>query len=253
MGNFWRIVNHVIDDASVIIIVADARMPEESINHEILRKIEKAGKKYVIAFNKCDLLTPEGAEILNKSLQKYDHTIKISAKDHKNTMVLLRKINEIVRGEEAVVGIVGYPNTGKSSLINAIKGSGAAPVSSRAGFTKALQKVRVTAKIFLLDTPGVIPEENKDNVQLQTMIASRNPDQLKDPEQNAILLITDLKGKVEEHYGINTASFDNDDYLDLVLEAIAIKMNFKKKGNINDIRKAAVQVLDDWQRGKIKT
>jgi len=53
--------------------------------------------------------------------------------------------------------LIGYPNTGKSSVINMITRRGVAKTAKQAGFTKGMQKIRMDDKILILDTPGVIP------------------------------------------------------------------------------------------------
>jgi len=247
MANYWKIVNDVIKESDVLVLIADARVPE-SVNQEVLKKVTQHDKKYLVVFNKVDLLDDAEKKILNKEKTKYEFAIAVSARYHDGTMALLRKINAIVHGKKAVVGIVGYPNTGKSSIINAIKGKNSAPVSSQAGHTKGIQKLRVTQKIILLDTPGVIPFEDKKAQNLHALIAARSPNQLKDPDGAAMKIIQYLEGKVEDFYGVpRTEDKDYDD----TLEVIAEKLNLKKKGNVLDSRRAAIQIIMDWQKGNI--
>jgi len=54
------------------------------------------------------------------------------------------------------VGVIGYPNVGKSSLINSLKRGKACGVSSVPGFTKNLQEIQLDSKVKILDCPGVI-------------------------------------------------------------------------------------------------
>merc|ERR550525_1408392 len=61
------------------------------------------------------------------------------------------------------VGIVGYPNTGKSSVINSMKRHSAVEVGGRAGVTKAMQEVQLERKVTLIDSPGVIFEGSSDD------------------------------------------------------------------------------------------
>lgn len=241
--NFWKIVNDVIKKSDIVIIIADARVPE-SVNTEVLKKIEYLQKKYMIIFNKEDLLDADQKQKLIETKKKYEYSLSVSAKNHSKTMSLLRRINALAQGKEAVVGVVGYPNTGKSSIINAIKGRHSASVSSQAGHTKGVQKLRATGKIVLLDTPGVIPYDNKD-AAIHGLFAARSPNQLKDPEGAAMKVLEYLEGKAEEFYGVPI----QEDYED-TLEMVAEQLNLKKKGDIPDSRRAAVQILLDWQKGK---
>jgi nuclear GTP-binding protein len=54
------------------------------------------------------------------------------------------------------VGLIGYPNVGKSSVINSLKRTKACDVSSIPGCTKNLQEVKLDSQVKLLDCPGVI-------------------------------------------------------------------------------------------------
>jgi len=144
------------------------------------------------------------------------------------------------------VGIVGYPNTGKSSIINAIKGRASAPVSSVAGFTKGLQIIRVSSKIQLIDSPGVIPFVEQDDFLL-AFLSAKSPEKLKDPEGDAMQLIDALGGKVEKFYGVK-----KEEDSEQTLENIALKIKALKKGGIPDIKRAAMDILRKWQKGIIK-
>lgn len=240
---FWSKVNQLLRRSDIVVLVGDARVPNQSMNSELIDKLNKSRKKYVIVFNKSDLITPgQKAEIKNE----YPNALLVSAKEHKNTMALLRKLNAVAKGEEAVVGVVGYPNTGKSSIINAIKGRASAPVSSVAGFTKGLQIVRVSSKIRLIDSPGVIPFSEHDDFLL-AFLSAKNPEQLKDPEGDAMQLIEVLGGRIERYYDV-----DVEEDAESTLESIARKINAFRKGGLPDTKRAAVDILRNWQRGKIK-
>lgn len=243
--NFWKVVNDVVRESDIVVIVADARVPE-SVNQEVLRKVEVMDKKYIIVFNKEDLLDAEQKKTLKEAMKQYEFCISLAAKSHSKTMHFLRLLNAIAHGEKAVVGVVGYPNTGKSSIINALKGRHSAPVSSQAGHTKGVQKLRVNQKIILLDSPGVIPFDDKKSQSLHALIAARSPNQLQDPEGAAMKIIDYLEGRIEEYYGVSVSK-DLDD----TIEAIGEKLNLMKRGGEVDSRRAAVQIILDWQKGRI--
>ena len=60
----------------------------------------------------------------------------------------------------ADVGLVGYPNVGKSSILNSLKRSRAVGVSPRPGFTTTLQEVVLDRSIRLVDSPGVVFDDD---------------------------------------------------------------------------------------------
>merc|ERR1712079_327922 len=74
------------------------------------------------------------------------------------------------------VGFIGYPNTGKSSVINSLKRSQSVGTSSVAGFTKILQMVKLDSKIKMIDSPGVILKDN----EVETRLVLRNALKLQD-------------------------------------------------------------------------
>ena len=54
------------------------------------------------------------------------------------------------------VGVVGFPNVGKSSLINSLKRSKAAATGNTPGVTKSMQEIQLDKNIVLIDSPGVV-------------------------------------------------------------------------------------------------
>jgi len=58
--------------------------------------------------------------------------------------------------QQIVVGVVGFPNVGKSSLINSLKRSKAAATGNMPGVTKGLQEIQLDKNIILIDSPGVV-------------------------------------------------------------------------------------------------
>ncbi len=232
MTKYDMLVNRVIANADILLIVIDARRVKESINKKLERRIINSKKKYLYVINKIDLNMPE----------KIPNSVQISAREHIGTMGLLRKIMEIGRGKEVTVGVVGFPNTGKSTVINALKGRRSAPVSSVSGYTKGLQKVRVNDKIMMIDTPGVFSYERKDDI----LIGAIDSHKVRDPEYAAAELIKKLDGLVEKYFGVAV----NKDSLK-TLEEIALKKHILKKGGLADVERMGAEILRLCQVGKI--
>ncbi|PIN86476.1 hypothetical protein COV19_04240 [Candidatus Woesearchaeota archaeon CG10_big_fil_rev_8_21_14_0_10_44_13] len=241
MKDYTELVEKVINKADIILMVLDARKARESINTEAEARIKRKNKKLIYVINKCDLVPKNEIERLN-----LPNSVRISALRHLGTTILLRKINEIARGKDVVVGVVGFPNTGKSTLINALKGRKSAPTSPISGFTKGLQKLRVSERIMMIDTPGVLPEKRVKGAIL-VAIGAVDADKLKDPEYGAVQLMKTLKGKIERHYGVEPK---DDPYG--TLEDIALEKKIIKKGGVADTERMAREIVRKWQRGEIR-
>ncbi len=237
---FWDIVNKIIYKADLIIEVLDARFCDMSRNSEIENKV-LSKKKLLFVVNKVDLIKKEEAEKIKKSLEKIAPCVFISAKKHLGTTFLRKKIMQLSKGNEVKVGVIGYPNTGKSSLINALKGNEAAKTSSQSGYTKKEQNVRVSKKIVLIDTPGVYSYDKKEPEEL-FIFGAIDYTKLKDPELAAYKLIEMFKEEICKKYKV-----ENKD-VETMLEEIAIKTNKLSKGNIPNTKNAAIQILRDWQK-----
>jgi ribosome biogenesis GTPase A len=241
MKSFWRHVHNVLREAEIIIEVLDARMVEDTRNAELEHKVNKMEKILLYVVNKSDLAKNSD---LGKIKRKLKPCVFISSKEKLGTTILKKKILELSHGRDVTVGVVGYPNVGKSSLINALSGKGAAKTSSESGYTKGMQKIRVDNKILILDTPGVLP--NRENNEIKHgKTGALSYEKIKDSEMVALKIIEDYFGLIKRHYSISGKDSDE------VLEAIAVKFNHLSKGGKVNLDAAARKLLKDWQTGKI--
>jgi ribosome biogenesis GTPase A len=154
--------------------------------------------------------------------------------------------------EKITVGIIGYPNTGKSSLINSLIGKSSAGVGSDAGFTKSIQKIKLSENIVLIDSPGIIPEreyssQDREKISMHTKLGARSYSQVKEPEMVIANLMKDYSKTLEKFYKID-AKGDSE----ILLEELGRKKGFMKKGGEVNEDTAARLILKDWQSGKIK-
>ncbi len=243
MAQYWRHVNKVLTEADLIIEVLDARMIEESRNKEIEHKITQRGKKLLYVITKCDLVNI--AELKN-NLKELKPNVFISSTEKLGTTILKKKIMEISHGEKITVGVVGYPNVGKSSLINALSGRSSARTSSESGFTKGMQHIRVNNKILLIDTPGVFTTQEEGEYKY-VKLGSIDYAKVKDPETAALQLIQEKTTEIKKKYKVDGADEDE------ILTQLAIVFNKIGKGNKPDLDAAARLLLREWQLGKMKS
>ena len=243
MARFWKHVNEVLEQSDILIEVLDARHVEESRNIEIEHKVKNMNKILLFVINKVDLADKKQTEKYKKILRP---SVFISSTKKFGTTILKKKIRELAKGKEATVGVLGYPNVGKSSLINALSGRHAARTSAKSGFTKGMQKVRVDNNILLLDAPGVYPYGEKNDFR-HAKIAAIDANQIKDPEEIALMFIQDKNKLIKQFYKVPEEITDPDD----ILEYIANSSNLFIKGRRPDIDRAAKMLIRDWQTGKM--
>jgi ribosome biogenesis GTPase A len=248
MANFWDVVNKVIREADILLLVMDSRLSLETRNEEVENKIIKTGKPYLFVLTKCDLIDQELSEKLKKEIKP---SLFVSSTEYHGLKMLREKI--IVLGKKHfpenksyTVGILGYPNVGKSSLINAMCGRSSAGVSSVSGFTKGVQKIRSDNTILFLDTPGVVPYSEK-NDEKHAMIGTTDYNKVKEPDLSVLNLMNAFPGKIESFYEI-PIEMDGEEKIEL----IAKKRNILKKGGMPDIERMSRKILKDWQEGTIK-
>lgn len=246
---FWFVVERVIREADVTLFVLDGRMPELSRNAQLEGLADKYRKMLILVFTKIDLVSPERRAALE---EKYPDAFFVSGT--KNLGLKPLKTHLLILGkrkgkDSPKVGVVGYPNVGKSAIINALAHRARAAVSPKAGTTRGVQFVRA-GSLRILDSPGVIPFEDKETKL--GLLAAKNVEKIKDPERVAIevinLFLEKDKKALEQHYGI---VIESEEPLDII-EQIGRRRGFLKKGGEVDDVKSAMTLVRDWQVGKLK-
>jgi ribosome biogenesis GTPase A len=251
------IVDEIIKTSDLILEVLDARFPEETRNRAVEDEIKKRNKKIIFVLNKSDLVNSvEKQKLLKGDVWPY---IYISSKQRRGSAKLrelikieLRRVDMINQRERYQVGIIGYPNTGKSSLINLLSGKSSAGTGAQAGFTKGMQKIRLSSTILLLDTPGVIPREEyastgNEALSKHTKVYARDYSKVKDPELVVASLMKDYSKELEEFYKIKA---EGD--IEVLLATLGKQKGFLAKAGEIDEDRTARLILKDWQTGKIR-
>jgi ribosome biogenesis GTPase A len=246
MANFWYLVNTVINDADVLLLVLDSRLIDETRNAEIESKVRRLNKPLIYCMTKCDLVEKKELEEKKRELKT---AVFISAKEHFGTTMLRERI--IIEAKRVgikgtiTVGVLGYPNVGKSSLINAMKGKKSAPSGLVSGVTKGLQKIKADNTLTFIDTPGVIPYQEKEYLK-HALTGTIDFAHVKDPDLAVFELMKKYPGRIEAFYGV-AVSDDKEE----TLEEIALKRNMLIRGGGSDIMRMARIILKDWQKGLI--
>ena len=164
-----------------------------------------------------------------------------------NLLEMIKKY-ALVNGykKNVTVGVIGYPNVGKSSIINSLKKSKAAGTSSQPGFTKNVQEIQLDAQVRLLDSPGVVMAKDSEEILVLKNIIK--PSEILDPMGPMDLIISKAK-KIDMLKLYRIADYDNSKEF---LVNVAMSRGKLKKGGIPDLEGTAQMILQDWVSGRIK-
>ena len=266
---YLRELKKVVESADVLLQVLDARDPIGSRIHKTLEDVilSKADKRMVLVLNKIDLVPKDVVSQWLKVLRRSHPTIAIKAcksmsdgdkEDAANSTVpvgmdgLLQLLKNYARTGAGdgkakttiVVGIVGYPNVGKSSIINALKRSRAVGVSPRPGFTTTMQEVVLDRNVRLLDSPGVVFDDK--TALLGNCV---DTDSIDDPIPPVDALLQRCRPE-SLMMTYNIPAFPQGNTM-MFLSMVAKSYGRVLKGGIPDKIGAARSVLKDWNQGKI--
>jgi nuclear GTP-binding protein len=250
----WNELYKVIDSSDVIIQVLDARNPEGTRCKQVEQfiKKEKSHKHLIFVLNKCDLVptwvTQKWVAILSQEHPTLAFHASLTNPFGKGALIqLLRQFGKIHKDRKQIsVGFIGYPNTGKSSVINALRKKKVCNVAPIAGETKVWQYITLMKRIYLIDCPGVVyPQgDTETDIVLKGVIRVEN---IPTPEDHVEEVLRRVK---KDHIQRTYRLFDWGDHIDF-LEKLAAKTGKLNKGGESNISSAAKMVLNDFQRGKL--
>jgi len=199
--------------------------------------------------NKKDLVSSDAINGIERNYSERDHVI-ICSKSHKDMHKLIGAIKSKAKKDVLKVAVIGYPNTGKSSLINILSRGGKAKTGLESGVTRGLQNISGKGGLMLIDTPGVVPYEDREEIMLG-LTSAISPDKLSDPEGVAYELLGIFKrnnpAALEREFGLD-ANLDPHE----LLAEFGKKRHMLRKGGLIDERRAAIQLLTDWHKGKMR-
>lgn len=241
-----------------VIEVIDARIPFSSSYDNITGLLGE--KPRLILLNKSDLTdTTELSKFISIIEEKTGFPVlKSDAKNSKDINVVIKKAIELsepriqaimkkgLLRRPARIMVVGMPNVGKSSIINKLTKSSKTKIGAKAGVTRQQQWVRINPQLELLDTPGIIPMKQEDQVRAKKLaFVNAVSENAYSNEVVAKELLEMLGGKysetVKDFYKVEN----------LTLEDIAKSRNWIISGGEPDIERTSVYVLRDFREGKI--
>ncbi|NXH08510.1 GNL3 protein, partial [Loxia leucoptera] len=275
--SFCRELMKVLEASDVVLEVLDARDPMGCRCPQLEQAVISSGgnKKLLLVLNKIDLVPKDNIEKWLNYLKKEFPTVafKSATMMKDKTMEQVRKrharvdfsetsqyfgskcLLKLLQGygktqDRAIqVGVVGFPNVGKSSIINSLKGKRACNVGLARGVTKSVQTVHLDKQTKMLDSPSIIadPSNSALALALRSIIDPEGSDSADVLEGVNAIINHCSKQQVMMHYNIPDFT-DPEDFLSL----LAQKRGMLKKGGVPDIENMAKLVLCDWTGARIK-
>ncbi|AJT05920.1 Nog2p [Saccharomyces cerevisiae YJM451] len=251
----WNELYKVIDSSDVVIHVLDARDPlgTRCKSVEEYMKKETPHKHLIYVLNKCDLVPTWVAAAWVKHLSKERPTLafhaSITNSFGKGSLIqLLRQFSQLHTDRKQIsVGFIGYPNTGKSSIINTLRKKKVCQVAPIPGETKVWQYITLMKRIFLIDCPGIVPPSNKDSEEDILFRGVVRVEHVTHPEQYIPGVLKRCQVKhLERTYEISGWK-DATEFI----EILARKQGRLLKGGEPDESGVSKQILNDFNRGKI--
>ena len=303
---FEKVYKQVVEQSDVVLYVLDARDPEGTRSREIERSVMAAsssGKRLILLLNTIDLVPADVLKAWLAHLRRYFPTLPVRASkpapgahvfDHgdmtmQGTSAALFKALKAFAASQTLkravsVGVIGYPNVGKSSVINALlsrlggrgaSASRACPAGAEAGVTTSIRAVKLDNKLTLLDSPGVIfpsspldasapaaaiplktPAEKHAHLVLLNVVP---PKQIDDPVPAVTLLLRRLSTQPEFLSAVSTlydlpalmADAKGDRTTDFLVQ-VARRRGRIGRGGVPNVAAAAMTVVTDWRDGRIQ-
>jgi len=280
---YYKELKKVIHLSDIILQVLDARDPmgcrSKEIETRILGEMDSDGhpkKKLVLVLNKIDLVPIDVAQKWLSYLRREFPSIafKATRQHQKNKLSRIRIKTSKVTNEKAslstciggealihllknysrslnlkksiTVGVIGYPNVGKSSIINSLKRTRSCGVASTPGYTKAVQTVKLDNHISILDSPGVLFSNITDdpNLLLRNCLKLEH---IQDPMKVVNLIVKRIpKEQLMSLYELPNFN-DSSQFLYLM----GLKRGKLGKGGVPNKDHAARAVIADWNDGSI--
>lgn len=244
---------------NVVIEVVDARLPEASCNPMIEELRVHRQRPCLKILNKADLADPVATKawLAYYNKQKGVKAVALSCKKPGDVAKVTTLCQTLAPNRNSNIKplnmmIMGIPNVGKSTLMNALLKRRVAAVGDEPAITKNQQRISLNSQMTLIDTPGMLwprIEHPSDGLMLAASHAvGRNA--MMDDEVAiflADLLLVRYPSLITARYGFSVEGLDGV----AVIEAVAKRRGFRLKGGEPDFDKAAMALLTDYRTGAL--
>jgi ribosome biogenesis GTPase A len=257
-----RMMEENIKLIDLVIEIIDARIPFSSRNPDIDSLAKN--KSRIILLNKSDLADDSANQSwIDYYKSKGFYCLKINAKNGYGVKQVTPLINEAcsekiardkakgIQNRPIRAMIVGIPNVGKSTFINAFAGKACTKTGNKPGVTKGKQWIHINKNLELLDTPGILwPKFDDKLVGMRlAMIGSMN-DQVINLEDLSFEILKFIK---ENYPGFINARYELDENREIleIMDEIGRIRGCLKKGSMIDYEKLAGIIADDFRSGRL--
>ena len=257
-----RMMQENISLIDLIIEIVDARIPVSSRNPDIddLGK----NKSRVILLNKSDLSDGKYNDAwMEYFKEKGFHVVLVNSKSGQGVKSIQGVVQEACKEKierdrkRGIINrpvramVVGIPNVGKSTFINAFAGKACTKTGNKPGVTKGKQWIRLNKQLELLDTPGILwPKFEDQLIGLRLALIGSMNDEVLHVDELAVELIKFLGENYRDLFLSRYQIEWNDDPY-VVLENLCLKRGCIAKGEKADILKGSNLLLDEFRAGKI--
>jgi len=280
-----RMMQENVKLIDLIIELVDARIPMSSRNPDI--DVLGKGKARLILMNKADLADAQAnAKWEAYFKEKGYYVLSLNSKNGNGMKAVQQKVREACSAKiekdrkKGIINrpvramVVGIPNVGKSTFINAFAGKACTKTGNKPGVTKGKQWIHISKELELLDTPGILWPKFEDQTigERLALIGSINdeilsvedlafatikfllekyPDRIKERYNIDFSNISDEDGKSIE---LNVAGVDNLEQASVILKVmdlICVKRGCLKKGKEPDYLRVSGMIMDDFRSGKL--
>ena len=242
----------MISQSDVVLEVLDSRDPLRYRSDRLeSMALKDSGKKLVLVLNKTDLVPKPVVDGWLAYLRRRHPVIPFSKASSTTPLLnLLKNYSRTSTNSKTttVVGVTGYPNTGKSTIINALTRGTPCSTSSEAGHTKSLKEVKVDSKLTVIDSPGVIGSSGDEEADLLNCVT--------DGSYSDVLKVA---GRVMRRLGVRAACSHyavpsvegrgGSGEEEMFCSLVAKSLNLVGKGGVPDKLKGARRVVRDWNEG----
>lgn len=257
MNKARKKISEAMPDIDLVIEVLDARLPFSSTN-PLVNEL-RGDKPTIKVLNKADLADPKTTQAWVRYLSEQAQTqaLPMVAEDRKQVkqlIALAKKVGQaqMEKNRAVRVMIMGIPNVGKSTLINALAGRYIARTGNEPAVTKANQMIDLKNGIILSDTPGILWPRFENQLSGYRLAASGAvKDTAIEYTDVAMFALDYLREAYETPLVIRFKLKETPENAEALLNTIAAKRGCLRAGGIVDLHKASEIVLHELRAGKI--